>query len=127
MPDLSLSRSEKLKSKKMISRIFDQGASSFKYPLRLKYMILPTDHVEEAGVKVAFSVPKRRIAKAVHRNLIKRRMKEAYRLNRKELTLKEEAKHNMLLVFIYQANEILEYTNIEKSVVKLMKIINKGK
>jgi len=121
MPDLSFSRSEKLKSKKVISRIFDQGASSFKYPLRLKYMILGTSHVEESGIKVAFSVPKRRIAKAVHRNLIKRRMKEAYRLNRKEVALEGELKHKMLLVFIYQANEILEYNNIEKSVVKLMK------
>ena len=53
---LTLSKEEKLKSRKLIEKLFIEGDSLKEYPLRLKYLKIRD---ENNSVKVAFSVPKR--------------------------------------------------------------------
>ena len=87
-PDKSFPRRERLKSKKRIARLFEQGKSGFVYPVR--YVLLD-DSAEESvagkdrSLSVLISVPKRHHKRAVERNLLKRRMREAYRLNKQGL------------------------------------------
>jgi ribonuclease P protein component len=67
---------------------------------------------------MAVSVPKRLFRKAVDRNLLKRRIREAYRLNKPDLnkSLQQNNQHVKLLIQ-YQHTEILNFKTIEKAVI----------
>ena len=80
---LTFGKQEKLKSRKLIERLFEEGKSVKKYPIRLVY--LQTDHTSDLPAQVGFSVPKRHFKRAVDRNRIKRLLREAYRIQKKEL------------------------------------------
>ena len=70
--------SERLKSKKHIASLFRQGKAHNMYPLRLLYLPCPT----LATHQVLFAVPSKKVKLAVVRNKLKRRMREAYRLQK---------------------------------------------
>ena len=76
----SFGREEKLKSKIIISRLFAEGKSINKFPLRLVYM--PMDESDIFKHKAAVSVPKKNFKRAVDRTHLKRLMREAYRKNK---------------------------------------------
>ncbi|WP_430467124.1 ribonuclease P protein component [Winogradskyella ouciana] len=74
------SKKDKLKSKKLIEHLFNEGKSVTVYPLRLIY--LKTDYEDGSTLKTGVSVSKRLHKTAVARNRIKRLLREAYRLNK---------------------------------------------
>ncbi len=77
---VSYSRKDKLKSKKLIEKMFIEGRSVSAFPLRLVY--LKTVFTNGAAIKTGVSVSKRHFKSAVDRNRIKRLMREVYRLNK---------------------------------------------
>src|SRR5690554_6622772 len=74
----TLSKEERLCSKRSIDGLFAKGSSFVLYPFRFVVLQSP----DEQPAKILFSVSKRKFRKAVDRNWIKRRMREAYRLNK---------------------------------------------
>lgn len=76
----TFNQKEKLKSKKLIEKLFTEGKSVSTFPLRLVY--LPTVFDDGVLVKTGVSVSKRHFKTAVDRNRVKRLMREAYRLNK---------------------------------------------
>ena len=78
--DVSYSRKDKLKSKKLIEKMFMEGCSVSAFPLRLVY--LKTVFTDGVAIKTGVSVSKRHFKSAVDRNKIKRLMREVYRLNK---------------------------------------------
>mgnify|MGYP001813632396 CR=1 FL=1 len=78
--DTSYSNKEKLKSKKLIEKMFVEGRSVSAFPLRLVYLETPFN--DGVTIKTGVSVSKRHFKRAVDRNRIKRLMREAYRLNK---------------------------------------------
>lgn len=118
-------KEERLCSKTELDSLFTQGKSVFVYPF--KFIFKPTVKDLAYPVQVVFSVPKRSFKKAVDRNLLKRRMREAYRLNKSEFyeTLNQKGV-KLSLMIIYADKEIKEYPSIEKGMVKgLKKLISK--
>jgi ribonuclease P protein component len=112
-------KDERLCSLKVIDSLFDRKNSAnggvFAYPLRVVFQpILAAESSENPSTnilqktQVLFSVPKRQFKHAVDRNLIRRRMKEAYRLNKYLLTGTNS------IAFIYISKEIEKYEVIEK-------------
>jgi len=76
----SYNKFEKLKSRKQIELLFAQGKSISSFPVKVFY--LPVEHTPEHPVQVGVGVSARNFKKAVDRNTIKRRMREAYRLHK---------------------------------------------
>jgi len=76
----SFTNKEKLKSKKLIERLFLEGNSVSVFPLRLIY--LETKFDDGSEIKTGVSVSKKKFKKAVDRNRIKRLLREAYRLEK---------------------------------------------
>ena len=72
---------EHLKSKSIIDKLYAEGASVTAYPLRAVFIEVPADS-QEPTATILISVAKRRFRHAVDRNLVKRRIREAYRLNK---------------------------------------------
>ncbi|MCH7399993.1 ribonuclease P protein component [Belliella sp. DSM 107340] len=113
----TLSKNERLHSKKSIKELFDKGSSFFLYPFKVLYFENPQNPIETN--QVLFSVSKRKIKKAVDRNHVKRRIKEAYRLNKHLLTDKNKCKKN--IAFIYVSSDISTFKSIEPVIQKILK------
>jgi ribonuclease P protein component len=107
---------ERLKSKRAFEKLFKEGKSIKKYPLRLVYVEWPS--ASPTHVQVAFSVPKKRFKRAVDRNRLKRQMREAYRLVHFGILTKP--KQHWALLFIYLPSEKLGYPIIEKAVANCL-------
>jgi ribonuclease P protein component len=119
-----LTKQERLSGKKPVEELFREGKSFFVSPFRI---LVREDRAnpDRPSVRVAVSVPRRLFKRAVKRNLIKRRMREAYRLNKHLLTEWLEEKGIFLdIIFIYTSPEILSFREIEdKIVLSLRKIL----
>ena len=115
MSDYTLPRAERLRSLTAIRRLFVEGKSGFVYPFR--YVVL--SDATSAGVEVMFSVPKKFHKRANKRNLLKRRTREAYRLNGEVLRAKCESQ-GVDLALVYSSKDILSYKTIENAVERIL-------
>lgn len=117
----TFNKSERLKSRKIIERIFNREGKSFSnYPLRVTWLETPLDTT--FPVQITFSVSKKKFKKAVHRNRIKRLMREAYRLNKTKFyaSLSAQEKQGAIII-IYTANEELPFHEIESKMKQALK------
>jgi len=107
---------EKLKSRKRIKQLFEDGKAISVFPLRLVY--LKAEHDGEYLLKTGVSVSKRNFKLAVHRNRIKRLMREVYRLNKSILYNNMDEKY--VFMFIYLGKEEIAYTKLDTKMKALM-------
>lgn len=92
-----------------VEKIHNEGKSFYSFPFRVYYMDCTVTEGEE---RLIISVPKRIFKRAVKRNLIRRRIRHAWRLNRSSFS--ETASKHFLV--IYTTSEILDYERISESV-----------
>ena len=118
MPDRSLPRTERLRSLGAVRRLFESGESGFIYPFRYVWFAEP-DLVQ--SVEVLFSVPKKFHKRANRRNLLRRRTKEAYRLQKKRL--RADAPVNLDLALIYSSKEVVSYKTIAHAVRRILESV----
>lgn len=114
---LTFKKEERLCRKSYLDALFTSGSSFFVFPFAI-HLLEITDGSLPFPAQVVFSVPKRRFKKATDRNLVRRRLKEAYRLNKAKFY--EELIHsNKQVVFLvsYSAKEIRDYAFLEKQLV----------
>ena len=116
----TFTKEERLCNKKLIDELFHNGSSFLCYPFKISWLIADGDQPYPA--QVLFSVPKKRFKRAVDRNLLKRRMREAYRLHKEQhlyLPLKDQDK-KIVFSIGYIGKEISDYGFIEKKMLKLL-------
>jgi len=127
-------KDEKLRSRSIIDRLFKRGnpevQTFYGFPFRVLYIKeeggreigegqhAPTPPLPHPQVLV--SVSKRNFKRAVDRNLIRRRCREAYRLHKHLLTENPQASSPSSVAFLYLAKEISPYDVIEKAMVKIL-------
>lgn len=110
--DHSLPHEERLRNRGAVSQLFAEGESGFVFPLR--YVVRRVESGADSMPSVLFTVPKRMHKRANKRNLLRRRMKEAYRLNKQGLS------GGLNIALIYATKEIHDYSKIERSVKKII-------
>ena len=110
---LTFSKEERLCSKKLLTELFTNGSSFLVYPYRVTWMAANADQTMPA--QVVIGVSKKKFKRSVDRNLIKRKIKEAYRLNKSKLFYSYliSGDKKILLSLNYIGKEILEYSIID--------------
>ena len=115
-------KKEKLKSKKLIEKLFKEGKTLSNFPLKLIY--LKVDVPVDAKFKTGVAVPKKNFKSAVKRNRIKRLLREAYRLNKHLVFNNSEG--NFAFLILYLGKEMPTYPEIDKGMqIILQKFLKK--
>jgi len=104
---------QKLKSRKDIKALFEEGKIVTKYPVKLLWLPL-----SQQDTKAGFAVAKRNFKSAVTRNKIKRLMREAYRLQKQEIQVHDKT---FTLLFLYIGKDVASFKTIDKAVLGALK------
>lgn len=114
----SFPKKERLCSYSRIQELFAKGDAFLVYPFSVRYMI---DQQGEGKARVMIVCPKRYQRLAVNRNLTKRRMREAYRLNNTDMksALKEKG-CNIDFALSYVAKNIFDYHHLEEKMKEVL-------
>ncbi len=115
-PRHTLPKTERLCGRSAINALITKGRRA-EIPGILRLRCLPG--ATDGPNRIMVTVPKRNFKRAVRRNLLKRRMRESYRLGKHLLT---SSGTDILLV--YTASEILPYRDISEAVAKAIAKIN---
>ncbi|MCL4146459.1 UNVERIFIED_CONTAM: hypothetical protein GTU68_022661 [Idotea baltica] len=120
----TLGKQERLKSKKLIEKLYREGKTVKVFPLRMVY--LKISHTSNFPAQVGFSVPKRNFKLAVHRNKLKRLMREAYRLQKN--IVYDNLEEQYVFMISYLGKEMFVYHKLhEKMKALLEKFVNETK
>lgn len=114
-------KEERLKSRKRIKQLFSGGNSYAVYPLRLVWLPIEEGAVD-VPVQFALTVAKKRIRRASHRNRIRRRIREAWRLNKHDLYKKiEDSPSSFAFMVLFTGKEEdSTFQNIERAMQTIL-------
>jgi ribonuclease P protein component len=117
-------KAERLTHKILIGKLFSEGSGFVCYPFRVvwKENKLNSDY----PAQVAITVSKRSFKHAVKRNLMKRRIREIYRLNKhkfyKEL---QERDTQIAFMIVYLPKTIMKTSEMDKKLIKALERLPK--
>lgn len=133
-PRLTFHKGERLSHRTLVEALYREGNSIYDFPLRLSWRALSANELEESFrdrvpapmdcVQMMVTVPKRKRRRAVDRVLMRRRIREAYRLNRlpfKRLVDEAPEIRTLCLGFVYIHDSNLPYSTIESKMRTLLK------
>ena len=112
----TLGKLERLKSNKLIEKLYENGSSLKYFPLRMAY--IQTKHTSDFPVQVGVSVAKRNFKSAVDRNRIKRLLRESYRLQKEIVYNHIEVPYVFMISYI--GREEIKYEEVYAKMNKLL-------
>ena len=112
-------KKQKLCSEKVIARLFANGKSISENPFRVVWLF--EENNDNVFVKALIVVSKKKLALAVDRNVVKRRIQEAYRIQKNKLEAFLESNNQQLnLAIIYQQQKTLDYKALDEKINLLL-------
>jgi len=119
MAKFTLKKKEILSGKKQIAELFNAEKSLFSYPLKVFYKYGSRTDKLTSKVLFSVSVPKKKFKKSHDRNLLKRRIRESFRLNKYELLNNIGDDQQLSLMIIFIGNNSESYQVINRAVFKI--------
>lgn len=135
---LGMAKGERLHHRSLVNHLFEHGKSVSVSPLRAVWaMVEPADMQRYfrlglppkfERVQFMITIPKKKHRRAVRRVLLRRRVREAYRLNRKPLTahfcqLFPDGRY-LVMALLYTTPEVADYATIESSLKRIFEILD---
>lgn len=130
---LTFPKSERLRHKILVDTLFAKGKSLYEYPFRLVYRSLSEQELADsfkigvpggiAPLQVMITVPKKKRRHAVDRVLMRRRIRDAWRLQRRPLRARIEsdpALRTLSVALIYISNENIDSSRLRSKLEKLL-------
>ncbi|WP_026775589.1 ribonuclease P protein component [Polaribacter sp. Hel_I_88] len=114
----TLGKQERLKSRKLIEKLYKEGNSVKAFPLRMMY--LKTTHTSDFPAQIGVSVPKRNFKKAPDRNRLKRLMRETYRLQK--AIVYDNLNEPYVFMISYLGRDKWSYEDLHAKMEKLLKL-----
>ncbi len=115
-------RKERLRSNKEIALLFDRGQTRVYAAFRFTWQLLDRQKDTEPAAAVAILVPKKIFRKASVRNLIRRRIREAYRKHKGMIwEVLEKNDQQLRLLILYTGSSVPAYAEIEEKLVRALK------
>lgn len=116
---------ERLRGRTRMQALIKGGRGMSEAPIRLVSMSMPLP--SQVAVQAAFAVPKRHMKRAVHRNRVKRLMREAYRGEKQRLNELFMARgEQCALLFIYQSGDVLAWPEVQGRISRLVDRLIQG-
>lgn len=112
-----LPKNERLHAEKLIKELFNEGSSFFLYPFKILFLKKP--ELSAQPNQILFSVSKKKIRKATGRNFIKRRLKEAYRLNKHILS-----PDGIIVGLIFVGKAEMSFAEIQPKMIQVLQKLN---
>jgi len=110
---------ERLSGQKIIDTLFSEGKIFVVSPFRVVW--LEYELAGQSPAQMLISVSKKRIKKAVDRNLVKRRIREAYRKNKDEFyKFLNRNQVKCAFALLYNSDLIADYKEIEEKIILLL-------
>jgi ribonuclease P protein component len=124
MNRFTFKKAERLTHKILIGKLFSEGKGFICYPFRIVWKEAKLN--SEYPAQVAITVSKRSFKKAVTRNLLKRRIREIYRLNKGEFYSELEIRNvSLAFMIVYLPKTILKTSEMEDKLIKALKRLPK--
>lgn len=114
----SFPRRHRLKHKKLIARLFECGQHAKRYPILAVYDTF------DGALQVGFAIPKRKVRSAVKRNRIRRKLREAFRL---EKAMWQSGLEGFKVMFVYLPRTELTYAQIAEAMAQLLATLKEAK
>lgn len=123
MKQQGLPSSARIKGELGAANIFQNAERIYEFPFVCYHIKV---EASDSNLKVLFAVPKKRFRKACRRNLIRRRMREAYRKNKEQFAISlSDRRLNVQIAFVYNSSVEIDYWGIEDKIIVLLNRLSK--
>lgn len=120
MGKFTFKKAERLSKEKTIQELFTKGSSFYLHPFKVVYILNPNQSA--TAPQILISVSSRNFPRAIDRNLIKRRMREAYRLQKEII---QDGSKKGVFAFLYTSKTALPFAEIKGKLFLVLEKIKK--
>lgn len=130
--NLGFPKADRLHHRSLVEGLYRYGKTFYEFPFRVSWRVLTAEQLEKnfrnsvpeniGPMQFMVTVPKKKRRKAVDRVLMRRRIREAYRLNRGEIlkSLPQNLWATISIGVVYIHTENLPYSVVEDKMCSLL-------